>query len=581
MTSLAHAGRLLGFLRPYRRQTVIALLLGCAAVAANVGLLAVAAYVIAAAALKPLLITLSIPIYLVQALGISRAFVRYGERLTGHRVALSLLAELRVWLFSRLEPLVPAFLVLTRGGDLLAHLVSDLDDLQPLYLRVWAPMAVAATMGVATVVAFAVFSPTLALAAAGFLLAAGVAIPLLGLRLAQGLGPSQVAARADRESGLVDGLWGMPDLLALGQAGAYRDRMAALDARSGALERRQARVQGVQAALGDLVAGLAIWTVLVLAIPLIAQGTINGVYLGMLGLLMLGSFEAVQPLGQAFSVLGRSMAAAERILALGNETPAVTDPLESCLIPPNPALSFAAVSFAYDGAEPVLHDITFSLPPGWRVAVVGPSGAGKSTLAHLALRFWDPDSGAVRLGGRDIRQFALEDLRACVAVAGQDTTIFTDTLRANLRMARPEATDPEILAALEQAQLGDLVAAMPEGLSTWLGEQGARLSGGERQRLTIARALLRQAPILILDEPTANLDPLTEAALLDRIHQQAEGRSLLLITHRLVGIERMDEIIVLDQGRIVQRGDHAGLRAIPGCYRELLEAQESVLIDAS
>ncbi|HVC82929.1 MAG TPA: thiol reductant ABC exporter subunit CydC [Chloroflexota bacterium] len=577
---MIRAGRLLGFLRPYRRQMAIALLLGCATVATNVGLLAVAAYVIAAAALKPLLITLSIPIYLVQALGISRAFIRYGERLTGHRVTLSLLAELRVWLFSRLEPLAPAFLTRVRDGDLLVRLVSDLDEMQSLYLRVWAPAMVAIVMGAVMVAVFAIFSPTLALAAACFLLASGVAIPLLGHRLAQGIGPRQVAARADRESALVDGLQGMPDLLALGQAGAYRARVMALDVRSGTLERRQARVQGVQAALGDLVTGLAVWAVLVLAIPLVTQGTINGVYLGMLGLLMLGSFEAVQPLGQAFAVLGRSTAAAERILALGSETPAVTDPPEPCPIPPNPMLSFEAISFAYDGDKLVLQDLTFSLPAGRRIAVVGPSGAGKSTLAHLALRFWDPNAGAVRLGGRDIRQFALEDLRRCIAVAGQDTSIFTDTLRANLRMARPEATDAELLAALEQAQLGDLVAAMPEGLGTWLGEQGARLSGGERQRLAIARAMLRQAPILILDEPTANLDPLTEATLLDRIHQQTEGRSLLLITHRLVGMERMDEIIVLDQGRIVQRGDHAGLRAIPGCYRGLLKAQEGMLMDA-
>ncbi|HEY8287200.1 MAG TPA: thiol reductant ABC exporter subunit CydC [Chloroflexota bacterium] len=581
MTTMIRAGRLLGFLRPYRRQTAIALLLGCATVAANVGLLAVAAYLIAAAALKPLLITLSIPIYLVQALGISRAFVRYGERLTGHRVALSLLAELRVWLFSRLEPLAPAIVVRSRGGDLLARLVTDLDDLQALYLRVWAPVVVAMTMGGVSVAVFAIFSPTLALAAACFLLAAGIIIPLLGCRLTRGIGSRQVAARADRESGLVDGLRGMPDLLALGQAGAYRARMTALDARSGALERRQARIQGMQAALGDLVAGLAVWTVLILAIPLVAQGTINGVYLGMLGLLMLGSFEAVQPLGQAFAILGRSMAAAERILALGSEIPAVTDPAEPRPIPPRPELSFEAVSFAYEGGSPVLHDITFSLTVGKRIAVVGPSGAGKSTLAHLALRFWDPISGVIRLGGRDIRQYALDDLRRSIAVASQDTSIFTDTLRANLRMARPDATDAELLGALEQAQLADPLAGMPEGLDTWLGEQGARLSGGERQRLTIARAFLRQAPILILDEPTANLDPLTEAALLDQIHRHAEGRALLLITHRLVGMERMDEIIVLDQGRIVQRGNHAVLRAIPGCYRQLLEAQESLLADAS
>ena len=577
MSAMARTGRLLGFLRPYWRHVAVALLLGCATVATNVGLLTVAAYVIAAAALKPLLLTLSIPLSLVQVLGVSRAFVRYGERITGHRVTLSLLAESRVWLFSRLEPLAPAILVRTRGGDLLARLVSDLDDLQHIYLRVWAPLVVAGVMGGASVAIFAVFSPSLALAAACFLLAAGVVIPLLGHRLVRGLGARQMSARADRESGLVDWLQGMPDLLALGQAAAYRDRLTALDARAGNLERRQARVQGVQAALSDLVVGMAVWTVLILSIPLLGQGTIKGVYLGMLVLLMLGSFEVVQPLGQAFTVLGRSMAAAERIFALASERPTVTDPPEPPPIPPNAELSFESVSFAYEGGSPVLRDITFSLEPGKRIAVVGPSGAGKSTLAHLALRFWDPTAGAVRLAGRDICQYALDDLRRYIAVASQDTTIFTDTLRANLRIARPDTTDSELLATLDQARLGEFVAALPRGLDTWLGEQGARLSGGERQRLTLARAFLRKTSMLILDEPTANLDPLAEAALLDQIHVQAEGRALLLITHRLVGMERMDEILVLDQGMIVQRGDHVTLSARPGCYRQLLEAQEGVL----
>jgi ATP-binding cassette subfamily C protein CydC len=578
MTGPVRGARLLGFLRPYRRQVVDALLLGCATIAANAGLLAIAAYLIGAAALKPLLITLSLPIYLVQALGVSRAFVRYGDRLTAHRVTLSLLAEFRVWLFSRLEPLAPALLVGRRSGDLLSRLVGDLDELQHIYLRVWAPLVVAAIMCGVSVAVFAVYSPTLALAAALFLAVAGIVVPLLARRQARGLGAPQVAQRAELRTELVDGIQGMADLLALGQADAYRARMAALDARGGQLERRAARVSAWQAALGDLTVGLAVWVILILAIPLVAGGHLNGLYLAMLAVLMLGSFEAVQPLGQAFALLGRSTAAADRLFSMASETPAVTDPPDPLPVPAAPSLGFDAVSFAYgpdDGA--VLRDITFALTPGKRIAVVGSSGAGKSTLVHLALRFWDPTAGVVRLGGHDLRRYALDDLRAHIAVAGQDTTIFTETLRGNLRVARPGAPDADLFDVLDQVQLAEFTARLPDGLDTWLGEQGARLSGGERQRLAIARVLLKAAPILILDEPTANLDPLTEAALLDRVYARAAGQAILLITHRLIGMERMDEILVMEQGRIVQRGDHATLSAVPGCYRQLLEAQQSVL----
>ncbi len=529
MNGLISTRRLLGFLRPFRRQVVFALLLGCAAIVANVGLPTIAAYLISAAARRPLLITLSIPIYLVQALGVGRAFVRYGERLVSHRATLSLLAELRVWIFSRLEPLAPALLVGRRSGDLLSRLVGDLDDLQHIYLRVWSPMVIAAIMGGVSVIIFAVYSVTLALAAALFLAVAGVAVPLLARRQARGLGARQVAVRAELRTELVDGIQGMADLLALGQADAYRTRMSAIEARSATIERQAGRVTAWQAALNDLTVGLAVLTILVLAIPLVRDGQVNGLYLGLLAVLMLGSFEAVQPLGQAFAVLGRSTAAAERLFSIASEVPTVTDPAEPMLIPRAPSLAFEAVSFAYEPSqEPVLRDITFTLIPGKRIAVVGPSGAGKSTLVHLALRFWDPSSGLVSLGGHDVRRYGLDDLRSSIAVAGQDTTIFTDTLRGNLRIARSGASDSELLNVLEQAQLGEFTARLPDGLGTWLGEQGARLSGGERQRLAIARALLKEAPILILDEPTANLDPLTETALLDRIFERAGGQAILL-----------------------------------------------------
>jgi ABC-type multidrug transport system fused ATPase/permease subunit len=345
-----------------------------------------------------------------------------------------------------------------------------------------------------------------------------------------------------------------------------------------------ARITGLQIALNDLLMNMAMWVLVILAIPMVATQYIDGVYLGVIGLLILASFEAVQPLASAFQGLGHSLAAAERIFAVTGAQPPVIESAAPQPIPAHPGgpgacgLSFEHIHFAYrPGEREVLSDISFDLRPGSRVAIVGPSGAGKSTLVRLALRFWDPASGILRLNGEDIRRYSLRDLRDLIGVVAQDTYIFNDTLRANLLLARPEASEAEIEAAVEQAQLTDFVRQLPQGLKTRVGEQGLQLSGGERQRLAIARTFLKNAPILILDEATANLDPLIERALLDTLDELTRGRTTLQITHRLLGMERMDEILVLDRGRIVERGTYDELLAVEGLYQQLFDVQHGVL----
>jgi ABC-type multidrug transport system fused ATPase/permease subunit len=241
-------------------------------------------------------------------------------------------------------------------------------------------------------------------------------------------------------------------------------------------------------------------------------------------------------------------------------------------------LSFEHVHFTYhQGQNEVLKDMSFDLRQGSRVAVVGPSGAGKSTLVRLALRFWDPVSGTIRLNGQDIRGYSLRDLRNLVGVVSQDSYIFNDTLRANVLLARSEASETELEAALEQAQLTEFVRQLPQGLKTWIGEQGLQLSGGERQRLAIARAFLKNAPILMLDEVTANLDPSIERALLDTLDELTQGRTTLHITHRLLRMERMHEILVLERGSVVERGTHGELLAMEGLYRQLYDIQQGMV----
>jgi len=580
--------RLLAFLAPVHRRVALAILLGCATVASNMGLLGMAAYLIAAAALKPLLILLTLPIYIVRFMGVSRAVARYAERLVAHDVTFRLLAVLRARVYARLAPLAPARLLAYRSGDVLARLVGDVEELQHLYLGVVAPLVVAIAIAALTSSLFALFSRTLAWVALAFLVAAGAGVPLLAGVLSRGLGRRQLTARAALHTEIVDGLQGVQDVLACGHPDRYRRGVATLDGALARVQRRVALTGGARQAVHDLLMNLAMWTLLVLAIPLVAARAIDGVYLGFLALIILASFEAVQPLGPAVQSLGRSLAAGGRLFEVIDATPVVTDPDAPLPAPTGAGLDVDGVTFSYDrdddparagddnDDDAALRGITFSLRPGRRVAIVGPSGSGKSTIVRLIVRAWDPARGTIRLGGADIRRYRLDDLRAAVGVVAQDTYIFTDTMRGNLLLARPDATDDDLARALEQAQLADFIRDLPDGLDTWVGEHGLRLSGGERQRLAIARALLKDAPLLILDEATANLDPLTERAVLDALDALMRGRTVLLITHRLVALDRMDEILVLERGRIVERGDHDALLAAHGLYRRMVDVQNGV-----
>jgi len=577
--------RLLTFLSPFRWRIALAILLGSLMIVSSIGLFGMAAYLIAAAALGPLLVFLSIPIYLVQTMGILRAASRYAERLVSHNTTFRLLAHLRVWAYKRIEPQAPAHLLVHRSGDLLTRLVADIEELQNFYLRVVSPIVIALMISLFTFGIFSIFSIGVAWVALAFLVLTGLGVPWLSELLSRGLGKQQVKARAELNIQIVDGLQGMQDVLAFGCSHARLEDVAACDRALGQVQRRMARITGLQIALGDLLMNTAMWVLIILAIPLVSTGYIDGVYLGVIGLLILASFEAVQPLASAFQGMGHSRAAAERIFSVVDSPPPITESSTPQPIAANPGglggydLSFQHVHFNYrQGYCEVLRDISFDLSQGSRVAIVGPSGAGKSTLARLALRFWDPASGTIRLNGQDIRGYSLHDLRALVGVVSQDTYIFNDTLRANLLLARDEASETEIEAAVEQAQLTEFVRQLPQGLKTRVGEQGLQLSGGERQRLAIARAFLKNAPILILDEVTANLDPLIEHALLDTLNKLTQGRTTLHITHRLLGMERMNEILVLERGCIVERGTHEELLAMEGLYRQLFDVQQGMLL---
>ncbi|MGF1471237.1 MAG: thiol reductant ABC exporter subunit CydC [Rubrobacteraceae bacterium] len=574
--------RLLAFLKPCRWQVALAVFLGVATVVSNVGLLSTAAYVISAAALVPFISMLALPIFFVRVFSVTRSFSRYFERLVSHDATFKLLGRVRTWFFGRLEPLAPGNLLRYRSGDLLARISRDVEELENVYVRVTGPVVIAAmAAGLAFGIFYRFFSPILALVTLAFLLVAGAGVPVLVRFLARGLGKRELELRAELNAQIIDGIQGVQDLLAFGRERDQQEKVVVLGRKLNRIQKRMAFITGLQSSLGDLLMNLAVISALAITIPLVAAGELRGVFLAFIALVVLGSFEAVQPLGTAFQFLGRSLAAGERLFEIADSKPDVTDPAKPVPVPEDPSLEFERVRFRYGSDESLaLEDVSLTLEPGSRLAVVGPSGSGKSTLANLAFRFWDPESGEVRLGGRDVRDYAQEDLRSRIGLLSQQEHIFNDTLLQNLRLADPQADEAALEKALELAQLSKLVDRLPQGLDTHLGEQGLKLSGGERQRVAIARTFLKDAPILILDEATANLDPITEKEVLGAGRELMRGRSTLLITHRLVELESVDEILVLDNGRVVERGTHRELRGAGGLYARMLAVQNQMLVEA-
>jgi ATP-binding cassette, subfamily C, bacterial CydC len=571
--------RLLGMLGPYRFRVALAVLLGVATVAGNVGLLSTAAYVISAAAVVSYISLLTIPIYLVRFFSVSRSFSRYFERLVSHDLTFRLLGNLRSWFYVRLTPLAPVLLEGYRSGDLLSRLVEDVEELENLYLRAVSPVLVAAVVwGLAFAVLYP-FDPALAITVLVFLAAAGVGAPLLVWALSRGLGRRQLELRSELYSRIVEGTQGVQDLLAFGREEERGRQIEVLNRKLARIERRQALISGLHESSGDLLTNLAMLVALVLAIPLVAGGEIRGIYLAFLALVALGVFEAATPLGAAFQTIGRTTAAGERLFEVSDSEPTIRNPKSPLPVPEDFTLQFDNVSFRYGEGDPFsLEDVSFALEPGRKVAVVGPSGSGKSTLANLILRFRDPQGGEIRLGGRSLSEYAQEDVRRLVSVVPQSTHVFNDTLRNNLLLADPEANDEALGLALERARICSFIERLPDGLDTHVGEHGSRLSGGERRRLAVARALLKDAPLLLLDEPTANLDTVTELEVLASVWEAARDRAALLVTHRLVGMEEMHEILVMDAGRIVERGAHEQLLAAGGLYCRMLETQRELLV---
>ncbi|MEJ2453354.1 MAG: thiol reductant ABC exporter subunit CydC [Candidatus Thiodiazotropha sp.] len=575
--------RLLSLLRPVMGWMLLGGLIAFVTLLANVILMAISGWFIAAMALAGaagVSMNYFTPAAVIRACAITRTVGRYGERLVTHEATLRLLANLRVWFYQRLEPLAPAVLEGYRSGDLLSRLRADIDTLDHLYLRLLLPTLVALASSLVFVLFLLWFSPILALIEACLLGLAGVALPLILNRLAAPSGERINTLSSDLRAGLVSDLQGLGELLIDGADIRHAQRIGELSQRLAAAQTRMSQLDGIAQGAVGLCANLAMWLIALSAIPMVRSGELPPAHLAMLALFTLASFEAIATLPAAFQGLSETMMAARRIFALVDAQPAVTEPLAPEPLPQDLTLRLRSVHFTYPAADtPALRGLDLTLPPGGKLALIGPSGSGKTTLLQLLLKFRSPDSGEIGLGGVSYGSIAGETLRGRIAVATQYNHLFNASIRDNLLLANPEADQEAIETACRLAMIHDFIIAQPEAYETGVGELGLRLSGGQTRRLAIARALLKDAPILILDEPTEGLDPHTERQMMRNILQWTEGRSLLLVTHRVQGLEMMDEILMLDDGGISERGSHAELLATSATYRQLQGQQ--LLLDGT
>jgi len=537
--------------RPAVPGLLLAVLAGVGAAGAGVGLMATAAWLISRAALHPPVLHLMVAIVAVRAFGLSRGILRYAERLIGHDAALRVLAELRVRLFTRLERLAPAGLAAFRRADLVQRLVTDVDAVLDMLTRVVLPYAVTLLVGAAAVTLVGVLSPAAGLALAAGLVLVGFVVPVLQSAAARRADGRLAPLRGELATGTVDLLHGLPDLLAYGAVGTQLARLGAVDDRLRRAEQRSSVAAGTSAAVTALATGFSLLVGLGAGAVAVRAGTLPGELLAVVVLTPLAVFEAAAGLPVAAQRFAGARAALRRLAEVFAAPVPVREPVEPVDLPDaRPTIRLENVTAGWAPGRIAIRDLDLVLTPGRRVALVGPSGSGKSTVAALLVRFLDPIRGRVSIDGVDLRDVDSDRVRQLVGYLSEDAYLFDTTIEENLRIGRREATEAELRSALAGARLADWVDSLPDGLATLVGEHGMRLSGGQRRRLALARALLADFQVLILDEPTEHLDDDTAAALTRDLLAAAGGRTVLLITHRTDGLSDVDEIVSLDSAAV-------------------------------
>ncbi len=575
--------RLLAMARPLRGRLLIAAVTGAAATGCGVALLAVSGFLLARASQQPNIVAISVAVVAVRGLSIGRGVFRYAERLSSHDAAFRVLATVRVRVYQRLERLAPAGLRDFRSGDLLARLVSDVDATQDLFIRGITPPLIAFLVGAgAAGLCLVLLAPAGAVLAAG-LLVAGLGVSWLAAARARQAGRRTAAARGELGTQVVDLVAGAADVHAFGAQEAVLARVSAADRELTRLARGSAAGTALGTGLSAAVAGLTLWGVLMLGVAAVGSGTLTRVPLAVITLTALAAFEAVTALPAAAIQLGQARASAERITGVLDAPDPVTEPDDPRPLPGVPlSVQLRGAQVRYEPDGPLAIDgVDLDLTAGRRVALVGPSGAGKSTVAAVLLRFCDLVGGTATLAGADLASYRTDDVRRVISGCAQDPHLFDTTIAGNIRLARPGVSVSELDEAAARARLLPWIRSLPQGWDTAVGPGGTAVSGGERQRIALARALLANPALLVLDEPTAHLDPDSRRALTADLLAATRGRATLLITHELDGLDQVDEIVVLDQGRVAERGTHGELLRTGGRYRQMWDATRELTSEAA
>lgn len=566
--------RLLGFMKPLRGWILISTMTGLATVAAGVGLLGTSAYLIASAAFHPSIAELSVAVVGVRFFGISRGVFRYLDRLVSHHVNFKLLSILRIWFYNCLKLLAPARLIHYQRGDLLSRAIGDIDALDQFYVRAVSPVisAIFATVGFSMLVG----SWNVRL---GWILAAGLSVtsfvlPALVYIFSRGPAKQLVDQRAILSQTMLDTLRGAAEMMVFQQQEEGLTQINQVSLQTNRAQVGLAHSQGLSNGMNAVLTQGTVAIMLLVGIPLVRTGELDGIMLAVIVLITMASFEISIPIAQAAQFWESSLQAARRLFEMADQQPAIIEPVIPVSVPEKPNILIRNLSFQYHGNLPLAADhLNIDLPYGRKIALVGENGSGKTTILNLLMRFWDCQPGEILIDGIPVQEFSPKELRQRIGYVSPGGAIFQTTLRQNLLLANPGALDADLLRVLDSVQLGEWVQTLPDGLDTWLGASGLTISGGQLQRIQLARGLLMDAPIYLLDEPTTHLDVETETRLISLFRSIFQNRSLVWVTHRLVGLDWLDEILLLDNGRVVERGNQHTLLESRGRFYQLWEIQ--------
>lgn len=563
---------LLPYLALYMRHKwmlTLGIVLAILTLLASIGLLTLSGWFLSASAVAGFAGLYSfnymLPAAGVRGTAIARTAGRYFERVVSHDATFRVLQHLRITTFSKLLPLSPAGLARYRQGELLNRVVADVDTLDHLYLRVISPLVGAFVVIVVVTLGLSLLDGTIALALGGIMLLTLFLLPPLFYRAGKSTGENLTRLRGEYRQQLTSWLQGQAELTIFGASRRCRAQMENTEMSWHEAQRKQSELTALSQALMLLIGGFAVIAMLWMASGGVGGNTQPGALIALFVFCALAAFEALAPVTGAFQHLGQVVASALRITQITSQQPEVQFSTASSDVPERLALRLTDVSFAYEGqAQPALDNVNLTIPAGAHVAVLGRTGCGKSTLLQLLTRAWDPAQGQIQFNDTPLMQIGEKALRQSVSVVPQRVHLFSATLRENLLLAAPGAADDVLSAMLAKVGLHKLLE--DEGLNSWLGEGGRQLSGGELRRLAIARALLHDAPLMLLDEPTEGLDATTERQILDLLAKEMQDKTLLMVTHRLRGLADFDQIIVMDNGKIIEQGSHAELLAKQGRY---------------